>query len=189
MADIPPEILLYMFSYFDLKSLIMGKGVCRLWRRLIPLSDIPSTRRAFLDLYMSCLEAPAFISTRPWLIDHLIPFNREAYIDTLQKQYPALPEDFVLWILEWPARAAIGCVWPGLDRKFYDSIPDAGRWHGWNSLARTPPPIERLVLEDRDAGLTVDIPGILIWEWEEYESWLVLDSREILRGKVFETMD
>ncbi len=69
------------------------------------------------------INTPGFLNTRGWTLDNLEPFDRQAYIDALLSQHPAIPEDFRIWILEWPARLAIGCMWPGLP--FIDSSTES----------------------------------------------------------------
>jgi len=112
--DLPNEILLHAFRFFPLKALIIGRTVSQDWRRLIPLADISPIRRALLDFYLTLVSSPIFPQTRPWVLANLQPFDRQAYIDDLMRQHPYVPEAFRVWILEWPARAVIGCVWPGL---------------------------------------------------------------------------
>ena len=114
----PPELLLRCFSYMSLKCLISSRCVCSHWRQLIPQSDLHPTRRRFLELYDKMLANPLFLQSRTWTMDNLKPFDRQAYIATLNEQCNApeaeIPEDFRMYILEYPARMAIGCMWPGL---------------------------------------------------------------------------
>ncbi|KAJ7075725.1 hypothetical protein B0H15DRAFT_649676 [Mycena belliarum] len=109
LNDFPNEILLHIFPHMPLKSLIAAYGVSKLWRHLAPLAEIIPPRRGLLDLYFNIMESPIFERTRPWLLDNLRPFNREAYIEALLAQHDYLPDDFRIWILEWPAKAVIAC--------------------------------------------------------------------------------
>lgn len=126
ILDFPNELLLKIYPHLPLQGLITAQGVCQKWRQLVPLSDIPTHRRAFYEFYMKLIQSPLFFRTRPWVLANLRPFDRQAFLDTLLEQYPYLPEEFTLWILEWPARAVIGCCWPGLpsNNKRYGVVMD-----------------------------------------------------------------
>lgn len=104
------ELLLHFISYLPLKSLVAFRGVNRQWQQLVMVAEIPSARRELLQLYLAIVHSPYFLQTRPWVLENLRPFDRVAYVDALLAQYPRLPEDFRIWILEWPARAVVGGV-------------------------------------------------------------------------------
>ena len=79
----------------------------------------------------------------PWVLANLQPFDHQAYIDDLMCQHPYVPEIFHIWILEWPARAVIGCVWPSLPN-LYSRVPcvdDVHRMEGTNWLAPVTPTV------------------------------------------------
>ncbi|KAJ7096065.1 hypothetical protein C8R44DRAFT_889793 [Mycena epipterygia] len=38
----------------------------------------------------------------------------QGFVEILLEQTDYVPDDFHLWILEWPARAIMFCAWPGL---------------------------------------------------------------------------
>ncbi|THG97997.1 hypothetical protein EW026_g4113 [Hermanssonia centrifuga] len=115
ITDLPNELLLMVFPHLPLQALIAARGVNNKWRHLAPVSDIHPIRRKLLDLYQSFVASPAFLVTRPLIEPHLCNFDRDAYLAALPE---STPEDFKMWLLEWPARAAIACIWPGLDTKF-----------------------------------------------------------------------
>ncbi|KAJ7665080.1 hypothetical protein DFH06DRAFT_985784, partial [Mycena polygramma] len=143
-VDLPPEVSLQIFPHLPLKALIAGEGVCRLWKQLISMAEINPTRRSLWALYRTIVNDPLFLSTRPWLLANLRPFDRQAYIDALLSQHNYIPEDFRLWILEWPARAVIACAWPGLPQTYCGPQPDEDgddieRMIGCNFLGRIPP--------------------------------------------------
>ncbi|KAF8816401.1 hypothetical protein BYT27DRAFT_7025857, partial [Phlegmacium glaucopus] len=90
------------------QSLIASRGVCKEWRRLVPLADLNPHRRRLLDLFDTIINSSFFLQTRPWTVtgNNLQNFDRQ--------QHNKIPEEFRLWILEWPARVAVRCQWPGL---------------------------------------------------------------------------
>lgn len=140
VSDLPNEVLLHVFRFFPLKVLIIGRTVSQDWRRLIPLADISPIRRTFLGFYLTLVSSPIFPQTRPWVLANLQPFDRQAYIDGLMRQHPYVPETFRVWILEWPARAVIGCVWPGLPNLYSRGpcVDNVHRIEGTNWLAPVP---------------------------------------------------
>jgi hypothetical protein len=109
-----PELLLEIFQWLPLKSLIAAQGVNRQWRRLVPLAGILPARRALFDLYIDLLSSPGFLPTRPAILEKLRPFDREAYAAFFRDNDCPLPDEFLLWVLEWPNKAVIGYSWPGL---------------------------------------------------------------------------
>ena len=133
--DLPTEILLMVVANLVLKSLISGRGVCRLWRDLIreDCNSISPTRRRLLKLYLELVNARKgtfFPYTRRHIIPHLKDFDRAAYVEQLPK---ATPAEFVTWLLEWPAQAALEWIWPGLP----DRLPrDSHRTPFWREVAR-----------------------------------------------------
>jgi hypothetical protein len=170
--DFPNELLLELFLHLPLKSLISSQGVCRRWRHLVPLSDISPSRRALLELYIEIIFSPFFERTRPWTLLNLRPFDRNEYLDALLKQHDYIPEAFRLWILEWPARAAIG-AWPGLPCTTEDrgnAVEDV------NWLGRTPPQVSVIYCYEGSAERDI-LPGLLIWSGHNGYTWLLLDQR------------
>ncbi|KAJ7825462.1 hypothetical protein B0H13DRAFT_326081 [Mycena leptocephala] len=94
LFDLSNEIILEIFPHCPLKSIIAATGVCTLWTKLVLLSDIDTTRKALLNLCFSIIESSAFERSRPWLLENLHPFDRQAYIDTLLDQRDYLPDNF-----------------------------------------------------------------------------------------------
>ncbi|KAJ7665082.1 hypothetical protein DFH06DRAFT_1323471 [Mycena polygramma] len=150
-ADLPPEVSLQIFPHLPLKALITGEGVCRLWKQFISIADINPARHSLWALYRKIVNDPLFLPTRPWLLANLRPFDRQAYIEALLAQHNYIPEDFRLWILEWPARAVIACAWPGLAETYCGRPPEEGdnieRMIGCNFLSRIPPLVHRITLD------------------------------------------
>lgn len=119
MADhnifsLPNEILLDIFPYLALRDLIAAQGVCRQWRLMVHASNIHSARRMLLQFYMRLIRPPVFLPTRPYIVPHLRKFDRLAFVGRLPN---GTPDDFKYWILEWPAKAIVGWIWPGLPVK------------------------------------------------------------------------
>ncbi|KAJ6544371.1 hypothetical protein B0H19DRAFT_1238816 [Mycena capillaripes] len=181
-----------IFPYFPLKSIIAAQGVCTLWRHLLPLSDIDKTRRGLLNLYFEIIESPVFVRTRPWVLENLQDFDRQAYIDALLDQHDYLPDDFRVWILEWPSKAVIACCWPGLPYRYwgYNETDDIERIPGCNFLGRIPPVLHTVQINrigQMEAWVKVDVPALLIWEDISMYSktWLVLGQKPVCSHAVY----
>ncbi|KAJ7137635.1 hypothetical protein C8R46DRAFT_611467 [Mycena filopes] len=157
--DFPPEIPLQIFPHMHLKGLISARGVSKRWRELISLADIHPARIGLLELYQRTIHDPRFLDTRPWTLENLRPFDRQAYIDALLAQHSYIPDDFRFYVLEWPARAAIACAWPGLPDDYITEhgtpkkeggdgrADDVDRIAGCNFLGRIPPLVHRVTLD------------------------------------------
>ena len=174
---LPQTLLLRCFSFMNLKCLIFSRCVCSDWRKLVPLSEIHPTRRRFLELYDRMFANHLFLESRIWTLDNLKPFDRGSYIATLREQFTGpeveIPEDFHMYILEWPARMAIGCMWPGLP--FVDSQTGGiQRRFGVNYLARSPQ-LSALVFKHQRPEACF-IPGLLTWRNSASTSWLMFDK-------------
>ncbi|KAJ6600022.1 hypothetical protein DFH09DRAFT_1504513 [Mycena vulgaris] len=111
---LPDRFILELLPLLCLKSLIAAQGVCRLWNYLVRIADIDPARFAILVLYKETIRSPLFIATRPWMMHYFRGFDRKAFVESLLEQHNYVPEDFCLWILEWPARAIMFSPWPGL---------------------------------------------------------------------------
>ncbi|CAA7260937.1 unnamed protein product [Cyclocybe aegerita] len=182
-TELPNELWLHSFSFMALKTLILSRSICTTWRRLVPLADLDPTRRRLIDLYDTVINSPYFLSTRPWTVTHLQLFDREAYIAALESQYPFIPPDFRMFILEWPGRAAIRSIWPGLpllDCK----TSNIERMRGVNFISRQPPQLSALIFKDGYPGVEF-VPALLIWRRRASTTWLVFDERPGLFGRVF----
>ncbi|KAF4612028.1 hypothetical protein D9613_003675 [Agrocybe pediades] len=188
LDSLPNELLIHIFSFLELKPYLISRGVCKKWQVLLPLADLHPIRWRMLDLYHRMLQAPEFVETRPWILENLRPFDRQAYIDGLLAQHStAIPEEFRLWILEWPAKMAIFGIWPGLPMVRFPHrtvrMPSGVNWMAYDT-----PLLQALVYDkgslDPKENLT---PALLVWRTSEYTRWLLFDEEEPeLFGRVLE---
>ncbi|KJA17325.1 hypothetical protein HYPSUDRAFT_46521 [Hypholoma sublateritium FD-334 SS-4] len=187
LQSLPAELCLHIFSFLELQPYIVAHGVCSKWRYLLSRAEIHPIRRRLFNLYHHMINTPGFLNTRGWTLDNLVPFNRQAYIDSLLSQYPAIPEDFRIWILEWPARLSIGCTWPGLPFVF-SSTRSAMRRHGVNWLGHknSSPQVLAALYKRMPAEDYKFIPGLIIWRGVHTTDWLILDETDPdLFGRVY----
>ncbi|PPQ83852.1 hypothetical protein CVT25_000912 [Psilocybe cyanescens] len=188
IQSLPIEILLHIFSFLELKAYIISNGVCKGWRCLLPFADIHPSRRRLFALFQSMINTPLFLNSRPWTLANLQPFDRQAYIDALLAQYSAVPEEFRIWILEWPARLAIACMWPGLP--FNDCYRgNSMRRYGvnWLGYRNNSPELLAVICNHKTPDVKF-IPGLLIWRAFTTTEWLIFDQEDIaLFGRVYIT--
>lgn len=110
LMELPDELHMHIHQHLPLRALIAARGVCKLWRSLLPGSHLPAHRRGLLELYLRAIESPAFHASRKEVLARTHAFNRDAYAESL----PGAPADFACWLAEWPARAVLGLLWPGV---------------------------------------------------------------------------
>ncbi|KAJ7154566.1 hypothetical protein C8R46DRAFT_1005579 [Mycena filopes] len=191
---LPNEFLLQIFPYLPLKALISARGVDTFWRALVLLADLDPVRRSLLDLYLRTIASPAYMRTRPWVLQNLHPFDREAYSDALLDQHNYVPREFRLWILEWPEKAVVGCAWPGLPDAHCGGQADHIECISGTNLLGRIPPVVHIVQITQPAGdgdeadlVNEDVPGLVTWQLtDESWVWLILDERPSLRGRVYD---
>jgi hypothetical protein len=129
------------------------------------------------------------------VLKNLVPFDREEYVAALLVQYNRLPEAFTLWLLEWPARAVIGGVWPGLPFDSVGSTDEIEVFRGFNWLSPRMVQVSAMTFSipsDCHSHLYDFLPAILIRS-QFTDTWFVLDDDEYerergvlkLRDKVF----
>ncbi|KAF4620931.1 hypothetical protein D9613_001248 [Agrocybe pediades] len=122
------------------------------------------------------LAHPDFPKTRPWTLQNLKPFDREAYIRNLQSQYPNIPHEYRLWILEWPAKMAIFGMWPGLpmvdiNRPSFH-VEDGINWMAYGS----PLLLSFVYREELEKARRKFIPALLVWRTASTADWLLFDE-------------
>ncbi|KAH8092226.1 hypothetical protein BXZ70DRAFT_951828 [Cristinia sonorae] len=114
--SLPNELMLSIFPLLPLRSLIAARGVSREWNHFSSVSFIPPARKALLELYLEVIKSPSFLSSRKLVADHLRELDREGYIDLLEADTGVpLPDEFRVWVLEWPLNAVCTWLWPGLE--------------------------------------------------------------------------
>lgn len=115
VRSLPKEILLEIFSWFPLRSLIVAQGVNQLWRKLVPMADLLPERRDLLRLFITVINSEEFW---PEHVPKPEPFDREEYLAELLDSIPGdkLPEEFVLWMREWPTKTVVDWIWPSLPK-------------------------------------------------------------------------
>lgn len=156
VEELPNELLLAIFPILSLKSLIASKGVCRHWQTLVREARLNPVRRKLLDLFEHVVSAVSSGTTRPRVSQRYCDGDRDEYLHFLTRDTDA-PEEFVLWVREWPAWGVYGWLWPDLDENKRRPAPSGkglvvdyaqigggiGGWgvggHGWSepvSVAR-----------------------------------------------------
>ncbi|GME21949.1 F-box domain cyclin-containing protein [Neofusicoccum parvum] len=116
LDGLPLDIKLRIVESCELTGLIKLRCVSRAWRNLVLETDISllnPTRRALLDLYDFALDSKWFQHSRRHIIPDIQHFDRRQYLEDLPGT--SVPEEFEMWIREWPEKAVIGWLWPGLE--------------------------------------------------------------------------
>lgn len=118
MPLLPNELLIHIFALLPLKGLIRARTICVNWRTLVLATPISQTRRELLDFYYFTISSPSFLPTRTRYVSSGCEetITREDFLHFLlaEAPYNPLPESFQMWLEEWPTRAIIADVWPGL---------------------------------------------------------------------------
>jgi len=186
METLPTELVLHVFSFLELQPYILAHGVCKEWQRLLPLAYIHPIRRRMYDLFRDMLLSPLFLETRGFIVPNLKQFDRQAYINALLSQYPAIPEEFRFWILEWPARMATWGSWPALPL-VHGSLGQSDDSPGVNWLAYKFETPELLALVyDYGTPNAKFIPALPIFRDVDNTTWLIFDKDERgVFGRVF----
>jgi hypothetical protein len=97
-------------------------------------------------------------------------------LDALLAQYNHLPEAFMLWLLEWPACAIIGGVWPGLPLEHKQDSDGIQVFQGGDFLAPGTVQVSAITYSIPGCQQQYDfIPAILI-QFYESTTWLILDD-------------
>ena len=126
--SIPNELMLDIFPLLPLTALIHSRNVSHQWRNFVDVSFILPSRRALLDLYFEVIKSPSFLQSRELLLPQLNDLDRAEYINSIESETSVpLPDEFRMWVLEWPLKAISTWLWPGLDsvqpRTLHDVFP------------------------------------------------------------------
>lgn len=193
ILDLPNEVLMEIFTWFPLRSLIVAQGVDQRWRQLAPLVHIMPARRSLLNLYLKAISTPQVLDVVHEMKHHIRIFDRWGYLASLEarNQGAELPEEFRVWILEWPS-PVLGWTWPGLNVQTLDAAHIMST-HGLNRLSHLYPIIEDVTIYEniRDAeGRHLRCEKALVRALEVYKrhfwsEWLVVGGNQTrLQGTV-----
>lgn len=139
-----------------------------------------------MELYLKVVHSPSFTQTREFNLHDLQPhFNRKEYLDDLLAAYrhavsnsalqlSDLPEEFVLWILEYPSQAIFGRFWPGLPQiyRFTHAKPQLYGAHSLSALKIHQLPGGGLTSTDSEY-----IPCLSVWaerDGDAEDRWMTL---------------
>ncbi|PPQ96114.1 hypothetical protein CVT26_004748 [Gymnopilus dilepis] len=190
-SDLPTELQLLCISFMTVETLITSYSVSPSWRTLLPVTKIHPICRRLFNLYLTILRhpSPPDRKSRLYLRKNIQQhrFNRRAYLDAFRNQgrNARVPEEFRIWVLEWPEKLVINGIWPGLQPTLcvLDTTATRGssRRYGENLLAVKPPVISVAgIFEqvfDRCSGQwgKRHVPALYVWrtEWSEvvYTRW------------------
>jgi hypothetical protein len=123
------ELKQIIIGFLDILGLKSLRNTNKTLRDLVDSSLAQSNiilpaRAKLLRLYLELHLYPSFIASRKHIVPHLTPFSRTQYLEDLQRQIlnhnpkARVPEEFAIWILEWPDNAVISWAWPTLDEHF-----------------------------------------------------------------------
>jgi len=123
------ELKHIVIGFLDFITLLNLRNTSKAWRDTVNLAlsqtgVIHSARAKLLRLYLDLPNYPSFLAAREYILPHLKPFSRNQYLENLRTEISKhsssarIPDEFELWILEWPENAVIGWAWPGLDGSF-----------------------------------------------------------------------
>lgn len=123
LNTIPTELKDRILEFLPLKGIIIMRGVTKEWRRTIDKNldsglVIDPARASFFRLWQKVIQSPYFLPSRKQILPYIRQFDRQRYVNDLIVATPfdqLLPEDFTIWLCEWPAKAVIGKTWPTFD--------------------------------------------------------------------------
>lgn len=197
VLDLPPEIFANVLSHLDLVSLIRIRCVNWTWRH-IPLNELDPIRLALYQLYLAAISGSGLQRAKTWIEEHLEPFDRAAHLSQIRWQLGdlSMPEEFRVWLCEWPAKAAIAFMWPGLPGSHKEEYGLLRRT-GFNYLATFPPQLYECLIElgplpgDIDLPIQHTHPILPIWggTYNQPSTYIILGDCAYVRGKVVRTPD
>lgn len=133
--SLPGEIHLEIMGFLSLSSLISMRSTCRYWQRTIKdkRDVLHSTRSRLLVLFEETVGSKAFPEYRKRTKMYLQPFVRDMFIERFRAgASKSMPEEFEMWIKEWPLYAAMVDTWPGT---YKCKVPTLDWWpDDWNQM-------------------------------------------------------
>jgi hypothetical protein len=108
--DFANETVEEIYVRMDLTTLICSRCVCQRWRSESLVVSVDPTRKALYELYLAAMSSTGLKLAESWIRQHLVPFDRKEYLNALYAQHHHVPAEFRMWLLEWPAKAAIGFI-------------------------------------------------------------------------------
>lgn len=167
------------------------RGVNRILRDVPLLPPIDQTRRELYMPFLEAIDSPGMKQAKKWTTQHLQPFDGEAYVSSLRQRFDFVPKEFLLWILEWPAKVAIANIWPGLPRAHKPEWGISPRRVGFNTLATFPPQLYRLYLYTEPNERVYTVPMLPVWIQDQDVSatYMIMDTRPHLQGLMFYVQD
>ncbi|KAK7725987.1 hypothetical protein SLS57_003576 [Botryosphaeria dothidea] len=111
------------------------RSTCRYWQRTIKdkRDVLHSTRSRLLVLFEETVGSKAFPEYRKRTKMYLQPFVRDMFIERFRAgASKSMPEEFEMWIKEWPLYAAMVDTWPGT---YKCKVPTLDWWpDDWNQM-------------------------------------------------------
>ncbi|KAJ7071413.1 hypothetical protein C8F01DRAFT_433170 [Mycena amicta] len=181
MPSLAAELwLIEIFPRLAFVALIRCRCVCQTWRQLVLHADVSPIRRSLYELYLDVIDSDGFLPSRQRVLSQLQPFDRKGYIAALRSQTHAfIPPEFELYILEWPEKAILYPIWPGLPLDQDATNWSAGICRGINHTATIPPLLYKLqvdfdcidshvaaadVLDKMGSYDLLSFPGLPLWQ-------------------------
>lgn len=188
LYDLPNELIMELISWLPLKSLIAVQGVNQKWRDLLPLSPLLPARRSLLALYLVAITHHPTLDRRNSYKD--AHFNRASYLAALTRSNDgeALPEEFRVWVLEWPY-TVMNWFWPGHHLELFRP----SGLYGTKSLSYRRTSLSRTVVRDIAAcgndkldSERVMVNGLTVWVGEDGSTVQLVtggtNGKEYLKG-------
>lgn len=193
----PPELLLEFIQQFPLETLLAARCVSKQWRELVAIAPIPPVRRALLLLFFEIVLDSRYPESKQRRIVNDAAagldaprkhgtFDRQAYIDQILAQHDYIPDEFVIWILEWPELVIIGRLGPtspAIPRPTKDetaSFEHKKKDHWGTNMLGVCPPVVYLAAFDtiKLPGFPVDapLPVLLIWRRSPDDKFILVLS-------------
>lgn len=127
--DLPNELILLVLQLLPLRAFVVARSINRRWRALADHAHLAPARRRLVDLFTVLAHTLPPESCRPRVHPSLRATDRAEYFQFLTRGAGA-PEEFRLWVREWPAWAVFGWLWPEVDSDS-DYTPSLAQSETW----------------------------------------------------------